>query len=68
MMRTVSIGEFLRKPGVFVQQAVDGDYTTIRLANGGAAVLIDEPEWTILRQALALCLDHPEWTQERSDG
>lgn len=68
MMRTVSVGEFIRRPGVFVQEAVAGDYTTVRLANGQAAVLIDEPEWTILVQALKLCLDHPEWTQERSDG
>ena len=68
MMRTVSVGEFIRRPGSFLQEAVDGEYTSVRFPDGRAAILIDEPEWTILVQALKLCMDHPELVQERSDG
>jgi len=66
-VRTISVGEYLRRPGVYIQEAVAGNYTTVRLADGRAAVVIDEPEWTMLRQALELCLKHPEWT-ERLNG
>ena len=67
-MRTVSVGEFIRRPGTFAQEAADGEYTTIRFTDGRAAVLIDEPEWTMLRQALALCVQHPELVAEESNG
>lgn len=61
-MRTISLGDFLSKPGRIVRDAVDGQYTTIRLSDGSAAVMIDETEYTMLRQSLAVCMEHPEWT------
>lgn len=68
LLRTVSIGEFLRRPGAIAQEASVGEFTTVRFANGRAAVIIDEPEWTMLRQALALCVEHPEFVLEKSNG
>lgn len=64
-MRTMSLGDFLSKPGRIAREAADGEYTTIRLSNGSAAVMVDETEYTMLRQALSLCMEHPEWTSNR---
>ncbi len=64
-MRTMSLGDFLSKPGRIARDAADGEYTTIRFSNGAGVVMIDETEYTMLRQSLAVCMEHPEWTTKK---
>lgn len=64
-MRTIYQKDLEGKAEALIKEAAQGEYSTVRMSDGTAAVLIDEPEWTILCQALALCMRHPEWTAEK---
>ena len=61
-MQIVTLKQYLENPEAFVKSAAAGDYTSVNMGNGQYAVIIDETEWTMLRQALVLCMEHPEWT------
>ena len=63
-MDTISIEDFMKDPMKYMRLAMDGIYTKVAAENGLSAIIIDEPEWTILVQALKLCLQHPEWTEK----
>ncbi len=64
-MNKVTIEQFLAEPERFLREAACGEYSTVRFEDGNAAVIIDEAEWTILRQALVICMEHPEWTTKK---
>lgn len=62
MMQTITLKQYLENPEAVVKSAAAGDYTAVKVGNGQCAVIIDETEWTMLRQTLVLCMEHPEWT------
>lgn len=61
-MNKVTLGQFLAEPERIVREAAAGEYTAVSTGDGRIAVIIDDTEWTMLRQALSLCMEHPEWT------
>lgn len=61
-MNKVTLGQFLAEPERIVREAATGEYTAVSTDDGRIAVIIDDTEWTMLRQALSLCMEHPEWT------
>lgn len=61
-METITLEEFMKSPMNYMREAMDGSYCKITAENGTAAIVIDEPEWTMLTQALKLCMEHPEST------
>ena len=61
-MNKVTLKQFLADPEHIVCDAAVGEYTAVRIGDGKIAVIIDDTEWTMLRQALSLCTEHPEWT------
>lgn len=61
-MNKVTLGQFLAEPERLVREAAAGEYTAVSTGDGKIAVIIDDTEWTMLRQALSLCMEHPEWT------
>ncbi len=63
-MNTVTLEQFMKNPMKYMRDAMNGEYSKVTAENGLSAVVIDEPEWTILVQALKLCMEHPEWTQK----
>lgn len=62
MMQIITLKQYLQNPETIIKSAATGDYTAVKVGNGQCAVIIDDTEWTMLRQALALCMEHPEWT------
>lgn len=62
MMQIITLKQYLQNPETVIKSVVAGDYTAVKVGNGQCAVIIDDTEWTMLRQALALCMEHPEWT------
>lgn len=63
-MNKVTMKQFLAEPERVIRDAAAGEYTAVCADDGKNAVIIDETEWTMLRQALALCMEHPEWTRK----
>lgn len=61
-MNKVTLKHFLEEPEQHIRAAANGDYAAVSIGDGKTAVIIDDTEWTMLRQALALCVEHPEWT------
>lgn len=61
-MNKVTLEEFLTEAERIICDAAAGEYTAISTGGGKVAVIIDDAEWTMLRQALVLCMEHPEWT------
>lgn len=61
-MNKVTLKQFLAEPERIVCEAAAGEYTAVSTGDGKIAVIIDDAEWTMLRQALSLCMEHPEWT------
>lgn len=62
MMQIITLKQYLQNPETVIKSAAAGDYTAVKVGNGQCAVIIDDTEWTMLRQALALCMEHTEWT------
>lgn len=62
MMQIITLKQYLQNPETVIKSAAAGGYTAVKVGNGQCAVIIDDTEWTMLRQALALCMEHPEWT------
>ena len=60
-MQRITLETFLETPEQLITSAASGEHITIATGNGNAAVIIDEAEWEMLRQALNLCTEHPEW-------
>lgn len=60
-MQRIALKTFLESPEQLITSAAVGEHITISTGDGNAAVVIDEAEWEMLRQALTLCTDHPEW-------
>ena len=61
-MNKVALKQFIEEPERHIRAAANGDYTAVSTGDGKIAVIIDDTEWTMLRQALSLCMEHPEWT------
>lgn len=61
-MNKVTLKQFSAEPERIICDAAAGEYTAVRTGDGKIAVIIDDTEWTMLRQALSLCVEHPEWT------
>ena len=61
-MNKVTLKQFLTESERIVRDAAAGEYTAVSIGDGKIAVIIDDTEWTMLRQALSLCMEHPEWT------
>lgn len=61
MAKEVTLEQFIDNAELFVKEAVNGEHLEIKTGRGLNAVLIDETEWTMLCQALAICSEHPEW-------
>lgn len=65
-MQETTLLNFLTDPKSFIRDALEtGTYTKIKCGKGQNAILIDEPEWEMLTQALKLCMEHPEWTETK---
>ena len=62
MMQIITLKQYLQNPETVIKSAAAWYYTAVKVGNGQCAVIIDDTEWTMLRQALALCMEHPEWT------
>lgn len=58
----VTLKQFLVEPERFIREAAAGEYVAVSTGHGTTAIIIDDVEWTMLRQALVLCMEHPEWT------
>lgn len=61
-MNIVTLKQFLTEPERLIREAAAGEFVAVRTGHGTTAIIIDEAEWTMLRQALVLCMEHPEWT------
>ena len=54
-MKTLELNEFMDSlPGVISAVTVDGDVVRVDCGAAGAFVMIDEPEYEVFRDALAL--------------
>lgn len=66
-MNVVTLKQFLQNPEQIVKEASEGYYTAVKTGGGHIAVIIDDPEWTMLRQAMAICIEHPELVLSKID-
>ncbi|MBQ7372507.1 MAG: hypothetical protein IJW67_11640 [Blautia sp.] len=64
-METVSLAEFELNPARYVYKAFQEEYSKIVDPSGLTAILIDEIQYIVLKQALKICTEHPEWTDDR---
>lgn len=58
--------DFESNPVACIDSANAGDFVTVRMDDGSAVVMIDECEWEMLRQSLAICMEHPEWIAKKN--
>lgn len=65
-MVNVSREQFLKASESCLDSANAGDFVTVRMDDGSAVVMIDECEWEMLRQSLAICMEHPEWIAKKN--
>ena len=60
-MQRITLETFLESPEQLITSAAGGEHIAVSTGDGNTAVVIDESEWEMLRQALNLCTEHPEW-------
>lgn len=67
-MNTIALRDFLSLPDDYLRNASVGETIKVVLSSGYSAIIIDEPQWEMLQQALKLCTEHPEWLNDVQKG